>query len=150
LGVWYTEDGGNTWVEGNDGMARVPVFEIRGYEWRPWEGMSMYVGTHGRGFYRSRTLMTGTKNLKDNTSLKVVVYPNPTSDKATLSLTGKVSETAMLTVINLQGKVVLSRTVSVVAGDNNFAIDLTGMAKGYYFASVKGANTQGTAKVCVQ
>ena len=29
-------------------------------------------------------------------------------------------------------------------------IDLTGMAKGYYFASVKGANTQGTAKVCVQ
>ncbi len=150
LGVWYTEDGGTTWVEGNDGMARVPVFEIRGYEWRPWEGMSMYVGTHGRGFFRSRTLLTGTKNLKDNTSLKVVVYPNPTSDKATLSLTGKVSETAMLTVINLQGKVVLSRTVSVVAGENNFAIDLTGMAKGYYFASVKGANTQGTAKVCVQ
>lgn len=150
LGVWFTEDGGVTWVEGNDGMARVPVFEIRGYEWRPWEGMTMYVGTHGRGFFRSRTLLTGTKNLKDNTALKVVVYPNPTSDKATLTLTGKVSETAVLTVINLQGKVVLSRSVNVIAGENNFAIDLTGMAKGYYFASVKGSNTQGTAKVCVQ
>ena len=107
FGVWYTEDGGTTWVEGNDGMARVPVFEIRGYEWRPWEGMTMYVGTHGRGFFRSRTLLTSTKNVKDNTTLKVVVYPNPTTDRATVTVQSKVKEAAVLRVVNLQGKVVM-------------------------------------------
>jgi hypothetical protein len=122
LGVWYTEDGGANWVEGNDGMARVPVFEIRGYEWRPWEGMTMYVGTHGRGFFRSRTLLTSTKNLKDNTSLKVVVYPNPTSDRATVSVQSKVKETAVLRVVNLQGKVVMEKSVEIVVGENNHGL----------------------------
>jgi hypothetical protein len=150
LGVWYTEDGGANWVEGNDGMARVPVFEIRGYEWRPWEGMTMYVGTHGRGFFRSRTLLTSTKNLKDNTSLKVVVYPNPTSDRATVSVQSKVKETAVLRVVNLQGKVVMEKSVDIVVGENNYEIGLGNLTKGYYFATVKGNTNQGTVKVCVQ
>jgi hypothetical protein len=150
LGVWYTEDGGANWVEGNDGMARVPVFEIRGYEWRPWEGMAMYVGTHGRGFFRSRTLLTSTKNLKDNTSLKVVVYPNPTSDRATVSVQSKVKETAVLRVVNLQGKVVMEKSVEIVVGENNYEIGLGNLTKGYYFATVKGNTNQGTVKVCVQ
>ncbi len=150
LGVWYTEDGGANWIEGNDGMARVPVFEIRGYEWRPWEGMTMYLGTHGRGFFRSRTLLTSTKNLKDNTAIQVSVYPNPTSDKATVSVQSKVKENAVLRVVNLQGKVVMEQSVSVVVGSNEFSINLGNLPKGYYFASVKGNTTQGTVKVCVQ
>ncbi|MEN9318467.1 MAG: hypothetical protein RL712_1037 [Bacteroidota bacterium] len=150
LGIWYTEDGGSTWVEGNDGMARVPVFEIRGYEWRPWEGMTMYIGTHGRGFFRSRTLLTSTKNVKDNTSLKVVVYPNPTSDRATVSVQSKVKETAVLRVVNLQGQVVLNKAVEIVVGENSYDINLGNFPKGYYFATVKGNTNQGTVKVCVQ
>lgn len=150
FGVWYTEDGGTTWVEGNDGMARVPVFEIRGYEWRPWEGMTMYVGTHGRGFFRSRTLLTSTKNVKDNTTLKVVVYPNPTTDRATVTVQSKVKEAAVLRVVNLQGKVVMEKAVEMTVGENNFDINLGNMPKGYYFATVKGNTNQGTVKVCVQ
>jgi hypothetical protein len=150
LGVWYTEDGGANWVEGNDGMARVPVFEIRGYEWRPWEGMTMYVGTHGRGFFRSRTLLTSTKNVKDNTALKVVVYPNPTSDRATVTVQSKVKEAAVLRVVNLQGKVVIEKSVEITVGENNFEIGLGNLTKGYYFATVKGNTNQGTVKVCVQ
>jgi hypothetical protein len=150
LGVWYSEDGGANWIEGNDGMARVPVFEIRGYEWRPWEGMTMYLGTHGRGFFRSRTLLTSTKNLKDNTAIQVSVYPNPTNDKATVSVQSKVKENAVLRVVNLQGKVVMEQSVSVVVGSNEFSINLGNLPKGYYFASVKGNTTQGTVKVCVQ
>jgi len=150
LGVWYTEDGGVNWVEGNDGMARVPVFEIRGYEWRPWEGMTMYVGTHGRGFFRCRTLLTSTKNVKDNTALKVVVYPNPTSDRATVTVQSKVKEAAVLRVVNLQGKVVIEKSVEITVGENNFEIGLGNLTKGYYFATVKGNTNQGTVKVCVQ
>lgn len=150
FGVWYTEDGGNTWLEGNDGMARVPVFEVRGYEWRPWEGMTVYLGTHGRGFFRSRTLLTSTKSLRDNTSLKVVVYPNPTSDRATVSVQSKVKEAAVLRVVNLQGKVVMEKAVEISVGDNSYEIGLGSLPKGYYFATIKGNANQGTVKVCVQ
>lgn len=149
-GIWYTEDGGTTWIEGNDGMARVPVFEIRGYEWRPWEGMVMYVGTHGRGYFRSSTLLTSTKNLKDNTTLKLNIYPNPTKGNATLTVDSKVSEKANLTVINLQGQVVLQKVLMLISGSNQIEINFGDLPKGYYFTSVRGSATQGTVKVCVQ
>lgn len=149
-GIWYTEDGGTTWIEGNDGMARTPVFEIRGYEWRPWEGMTMYIGTHGRGFFRSRTLLTSTKNLKDNTALKLNIYPNPTKGNTTLTVDSKVSEKANLTVINLQGQVVLQKVLMLNAGANQIEINFGDLPKGYYFTSVMCSATQGTVKVCVQ
>jgi hypothetical protein len=110
----------------------------------------MYIGTHGRGFFRSRTLLTSTKNVKDNTSLKVVVYPNPTSDRATVSVQSKVKETAVLRVVNLQGQVVLNKSVEIVVGENSYDINLGNFPKGYYFATVKGNTNQGTVKVCVQ
>jgi hypothetical protein len=95
-------------------------------------------------------LLTSTKNLKDNTSLKVVVYPNPTSDRATVSVQSKVKETAVLRVVNLQGKVVMEKSVEIVVGENNYEIGLGNLTKGYYFATVKGNTNQGTVKVCVQ
>jgi len=45
---------------------------------------------------------------------------------------------------------VMEKSVEIVVGENNYEIGLGNLTKGYYFATVKGANTQGTAKVCVQ
>ena len=112
-GAQVSEDGGANWVEGNDGMARVPVFEIRGYEWNPWEGMSMYIGTHGRGYFKSTTLLTGTKNIASN-KLNATVAPNPTSDLTQISFTAYKSGIAILSVYDLSGKVVLTQNIQIV------------------------------------
>ena len=149
LGVYTTEDGGVNWEEANDGMCRTPVYEIRAYEWRPWEGMTMYIGSHGRGFFRSRSLLTSTYNAKDNLSLKLNAYPNPTNDLLTLSVQSKISQNAILTLLNVQGKVILEKTVLVTNGDNQFELNLGAFPKGYYYARLKGNAVQGTVKVCI-
>jgi photosystem II stability/assembly factor-like uncharacterized protein len=149
LGVWVTETGGSKWEESNNGMARVPVFEIRGYEWKPWEGMSMYIGTHGRGYFKSTTLLTGTKNIASN-KLNATVAPNPTSDFTQISFTASKSGIAILSVYDLSGKVVLTQNIQIVNGANKAQLNVSGLKQGYYLASVSGDVNTKAVKILVK
>jgi len=149
LGVWVTENGGTKWEESNNGMARVPVFEIRGYEWNPWEGMSMYIGTHGRGYFKSTTLLTGTKNIASN-KLNATVAPNPTSDLTQISFTASKSGIARLSVYDLSGKVVLTQNIQIVNGANKAQLNVSGLKQGYYLASVSGDVNTKAVKILVK
>jgi len=122
LGIWVTENGGTTWTEANQGMARVPVFEIRGYEWKPWMGMEMYIGTHGRGYFKSSTLLSSTKKVSRN-QFAVSAYPNPANDKATVSFQSTVAGNANISVIGLDGRTVYNKQISVNNGKNEAVIN---------------------------
>lgn len=150
FGIFVTEDGGNTWVEANDGMSRTPVFEIRAYEWRPWEGMTMYIGTHGRGYFKCSSLLTNTKTVKSNQNASMKVYPNPVLDKTTIEFNAVANADAVLTVRDLQGKVVLSRKLQVTVGKNSASIDMDNFSKGYYFAEVMQGGNKSVAKLLKQ
>lgn len=149
LGVWVTENGGTKWEEANNGMARVPVFEIRGYEWKPWEGMSMYIGTHGRGYFKSTTLLTSNKNIGSN-KLNATVAPNPTSDLTQISFTSNKSGVATLSVYDLSGKVVMTQKIQVINGANATQLNLAGLKQGYYLASVSGDVNTKAVKILVK
>lgn len=94
-GVWASSNaftGGSTTVEWYDestnGMAHVPVHEVIQQtlpNWMSANTQQYYLGTHGRGFYKSSTLVviTGVDDNKDLVDDKPVnnlnVYPNPVS-----------------------------------------------------------------------
>ncbi len=139
LGIWVTENGGTTWTEANQGMARVPVFEIRGYEWKPWMGMEMYIGTHGRGYFKSSTLLSSTKKVARN-SFAVSAYPNPATDKATVSFQAAAAGNANITVIGLDGRTVYNKQINVTAGSNEAVINTENYTSGYYFVKVTLSN----------
>lgn len=139
LGIWVTENGGTTWTEANQGMARVPVFEIRGYEWKPWMGMEMYIGTHGRGYFKSSTLLSSTKKVARN-SFAVSAYPNPATDKATVSFKAAAAGNANITVIGLDGRTVYNKQINVTAGSNEAVINTENYTSGYYFVKVTLSN----------
>ena len=131
LGMWATEDGGATWEEANDGMARVPVFEMRAYEWRPWEGMTIYAGTHGRGYYKSESLLTNTNKLKrENVAWNV--FPNPSTEKVNASFSLNKAETAKISVYDLNGKLVNNTTEDLRKGANTISISVGQLPVGYY------------------
>jgi hypothetical protein len=149
LGIWLTENGGTTWSEANTGMARVPVWEIRGYEFHPWEGMALYIGTHGRGYYKSASLLTSTKKIeKDATNIKV--YPNPARDNVQISFASKSTGAATIEIYGINGNKYSTESVNSNVGNNNVSIDVTGFAAGYYFARVTQGNTASTVKFAVQ
>jgi hypothetical protein len=148
FGIWASEDGGNTWVEANNGMARVPVFEIRAYEWRPWEGMVMYVGTHGRGYFKSNSLMTNTKKVAKTETTALRAYPNPTVNQVNLEYnnTGKAGAASVI-VRDMQGRIIEQRNVNVGVGSTIIELSLQGKAAGYYFAEVNLAGKKSVAKI---
>lgn len=143
LGIWATENGGTSWEEANDGMARVPVFEIRGYEWRPWEGMVMYIGTHGRGYYRSTSLKTSTKSIVKN-SLKANLSPNPVVSSANINFESKVSGESNYSIYNINGKLISSVDFYANNGSNNIVINTNDLKSGIYFIKVNAANHAST------
>ncbi len=149
LGVWVTENGGTKWEEANNGMARVAVFEIRGYEWKPWEGMTMYIGTHGRGYFKSSTLLTSSKNVNSN-KVNLSVYPNPASESTKLSFNATKNGSASVNVYDLSGKLVYTQKIQLVVGANSASINLNNMKQGYYFASVSGDIQTKAVKILVK
>ncbi|MBL7811647.1 MAG: T9SS type A sorting domain-containing protein [Bacteroidetes bacterium] len=149
LGVWVTENGGTNWIEANTGMARVPVFEIRGYEWKPWEGMHLYLGTHGRGFYTSKTLLTVGNKTVNKSSVKADVYPSPANRdiqvRFTLSATAKTS----VEVYGMNGMRYANRDVQGNAGANSLRMETATLPAGYYFVRITSGKETATVKFAV-
>jgi len=148
FGIFATEDGGVTWQEANNGMARVPVFEIRAYEWRPWEGMVMYVGTHGRGYFKSNSLMTNTKKVNKSEVATIKAYPNPTQGATIIEYTNSGRAGAAEVVVrDMQGRIIEQRTINVTVGANTIPVSLQGKTAGYYFAEISVAGKKSVAKI---
>lgn len=149
LGVWVTENGGTKWEEANDGMARVPVFEIRGYEWKPWEGMRLYIGTHGRGYYQSSNLLTSTKKIAKS-AFEMTLSPNPSKEFANVSFRSNGGK-ATIKVVSMEGKTVINQNINAQVGDNQTRLDVSNLKSGYYFVQVVLANGASTTqKLMVQ
>lgn len=150
LGVWVTENGGTSWEEANsNGMARVPVFEIRAYEWRPWEGMSMYLGTHGRGFFKSTSLLTNTKSVRKQATVNVAAYPNPAASEVNIDFSLSKSDKVTVDLYSINGKFVSSTSITGVAGKNSVKLNVAALTNGYYFARVNYGSQSSTVKFSV-
>jgi len=135
LGIWETTNGGVNWVEANNGMARVPVYEIRGYEFKPWEGMSIYLGTHGRGFFRSLSLVTKTdKVVKDQ--IKLNAYPNPANSFVNIGFDLVKTAAAVVEIFGMDGRLYQTLNIQGQTGSNAVPVSVAKLTNGYYFARV--------------
>ncbi len=98
----------------------------------------------GVNYYRLRSVdRSGAQKLSDIRMVKndgtavVGVYPNPVDQQLTLSISSEKSETASVSIIDMNGKQMLTRTVSVIPGVNNLNIDAAGLAAGTYVVKVQ-------------
>lgn len=148
FGIYETTNGGTSWIEANNGMARVPVFEIRGYEFKPWEGMSLYIGTHGRGFYRSFSLATKTKTVAKKDT-KINAYPSPASSIVNIVYTAAMNATAQVEIYGMNGQQYFSQKTQSTAGENTMPVNVSQLPNGYYFARVTVNGTSSTVKFTV-
>jgi hypothetical protein len=142
LGIWATENGGATWEEANDGLARVPVFELRAYEWRPWEGMVVYAGTHGRGYYKTENLLTRKHKTNAQSKMMLQVSPNPVNNQIQATLMSKASGMAKYQVMNTNGQLICESEVPAEIGSNSIKINAENMNRGYYFLKIQGPDGQ--------
>ena len=79
---------------------------------------------------------------------QIHIAPNPATQQITLELQSRLTEDVQLDIHNALGQVVLKQKISVKAGDNRVPIDISFLAKGIYYLSVR--NTQFSAPKTVR
>ncbi len=71
---------------------------------------------------------------------KLTVYPNPTEGKyARLQVSWPANENALVSISDMTGKIVFTKTISLLRGRNNVAVhEINALQKGTYIVSVTG------------
>ncbi len=68
------------------------------------------------------------------------LWPNPAAGSFTLYYQTPVSETIIIRLIDVTGRVLVEQTNSAISGANAFALDLGNVAKGVYTLQIQGKN----------
>lgn len=146
VGVFASDDAGQTWVEKNGGpMDRVPVYEID-QQTRTFGGDVTntgfyYIGTHGRGAFRAENFFTSVTE-KKNTAAKfeINVFPNPTTNVLKVN-TGLAGE-QLVEIFNNNGKLVKKERVA--SNGTVLSVNVNELTNGNYIVratTVNGAQT---------
>jgi photosystem II stability/assembly factor-like uncharacterized protein len=146
LGVWDSYDNGTTWTEQNAGInARVPVYRLRQQNYLSEDCYALYLGTHGRGMWRSTTLLSaapngclvyplGVDNTPKNVINNMMVYPNPVTAGSTKVLIDlETSSSVTLRVIDMPGRVLHEASYgNLGSGKNELILNTSNLANGTY------------------
>lgn len=142
-GVWsYSIITGGDWTQEQTEVGNVPVFEVR-EDWIREPGCyAIYLGTHGRGFFRSLTLSPAGCDFSENTSsgpiqeeivAGVALAPNPAGNYTIATVTLNSGSTVDIKMYNLTGNLVKNYGSAFYgAGSNSITLDLGNVSPGTY------------------
>lgn len=154
---WYTEN--------TNGMAHVPVFEVRQQHKNPGTAfgnspysMWVYLGTHGGGFYTSNSLVdpnvvsVNEHDIKVDNSFKATLglYPNPISYNGTIDIAVSAATRGVVKVFNLSGAVVKTIDLGTLQkGTHKIDFDASELSIGTYIMLLDGDKAQKVTKFIV-
>jgi hypothetical protein len=98
------------------------------------------------------TLNDLLSSVEENTVIEngdIVLFPNPTSSLLNVTINSKVSNNAVVNVLDLSGKVLKTKQLSVNEGRNTLQEDVSGLPSGIYFVQVKCNESMVTKKLVI-
>lgn len=118
----------------------------------------MVKAMNGAGLVSDSTVSDGilylmSTSLAEQTALnELAIYPNPSSDKATLSLVSSKNETILYSLTDASGKLIEQKNMALQNGINNLEIDIKTLrlSKGVYFINVNINDKVITKKMVVE
>lgn len=125
-GVYSTQNpGGGThsWMAHNEEIGLVPVFDVR-QQWRDWNDgvynpFAIYIGTHGKGLWRSDDVLSVDEIVNDKNKEEVSalnVYPNPLNDRGNVSFELAKNSDVEIKIYDLTGKLVKQKVFNNLPG----------------------------------
>lgn len=157
FGIWYSGDNGNTWTEANGGqMSRVPVYDLRQQKRRPWNAENsgvVYVGTFGRGVFRSDYLLDPLSTNEDLYASNEVlsdlnIFPNPMTGSGTIEFDLNQENEVSVFIFSLDGRMVKAIKNQRVDMGNRRQVrfNASDLAAGTYVVQVKAGEALKTSK----
>lgn len=156
-GAFATENiNGNStdWTPINNEIGLVPVFDVR-QQWRSRDQgvsnpYSIYLGTHGRGIWRTDEVLSTEENIieSDVEELKnISIYPNPMSTEGKVGFELNSNSDINIKIYDLQGKMVekLSRT-NLSKGQHVIPFNVQDYPSGTYIMTLESESASQVTK----
>jgi hypothetical protein len=86
--------------------------------------------------------------VENNTAVNMSIYPNPTTGKLTLTISG-VNENVKLYIVTTNGQVIYADEFYAIYNGTSHQIDMSAFPKGIYFIKLANDNTVNVKKVVV-
>lgn len=164
LGIWSWD--GSQWYEENDGyatagdpgMPRVPVFRLMEKPLYDQECKVIYAGTHGRGMWRTTTLIGNScktvasinNPANDNAVSNLNIFPNPVAGNGKVSLTLDKPSDVTIRIMDVTGRIYSEKVYKEgVAGVNTFDFSVDGLSNGNYMLAATVGNSRTQARLFV-
>jgi hypothetical protein len=143
--VQWTDESGN-------GMSHVPVFAVEQQRLNSWESVNsgvVYLGTHGRGFYKATDLQVVSVRENDFDEIAdgsgfvsdVNVYPNPMNESGTISFKLRENVETTIKIYSLTGSLVKEIQLGMTTkGEHKERFDVSTLSIGSYVISLESNN----------
>ncbi|MBO6515142.1 MAG: T9SS type A sorting domain-containing protein [Bacteroidia bacterium] len=154
FGVFYAQNGNATtptWTFNEDSMPRVPVLQMRQVEEKVFKsgartGAVLYAGTHGRGIWKSSSLLTGIKPVSKSGPVLLKAYPNPVQNELSIEMPIRTSDKLTVRILNYNGQVQRTEVIRVTEATDAVRLDVATLSAGNYLISIEGEAHKGAAK----
>lgn len=97
----------------------------------------------GQGYIQSFGIVKNTSPIKEEVSM--VEYPNPVIDLANFQFSSLIGTTVDFSLFDSRGRLVYNKKVELI--ENYFAIDLSMVSEGLYFAKIAATNYTFSTKI---
>ena len=152
-GAFISINGGASWENSSTGFEGTPVYEVR-QSWRTFdEGNDrpgeIYLGTFGRGIWRSTAFLGINENGSNNSGKfdsKLKTYPNPTRDNTTVTFELANAGMVEIQVYSITGRLVKSIRKSMEEGTNALQIEGDNLANGTYIVKFNSGKQSESVK----
>jgi photosystem II stability/assembly factor-like uncharacterized protein len=168
FGVFSTDNGGASWSYESEGLAKVPVFALKQQKWN-WQNNPygpdyvenpyvIYAGTHGRGIFRSTTLLGVGAPPQDGGGPSVLfsglnIFPNPASAGEAVNVRFNLRERTevAVNVYDMNGRLVRAvERRSLPKGEQRIDLESTGLATGTYILELRAGDSRQTGRFVVR
>jgi hypothetical protein len=89
----------------------------------------------------------GIKSLTSENS--IIVFPNPSSDIATVKLNLATAQNVNMNVVDITGRIILTKDLGIISGEQNIKLDTSKWSNGEYFVTITNSNFKQTSKLVV-
>ena len=92
----------------------------------------------------------GIKEIGNDFSKSVDIYPNPAHESVTVAFSAKASGKYTVKIMDMAGKLVKEESMIAVKGDNTHEMALNGIAKGIYTIILEKENSSAKTKLSIK
>jgi hypothetical protein len=151
LGIWATntlKEDFTEWSPASNGMGnvRVDMMKLRDAD------NAVLAASHGRGFFTTTYSIDVYTGDNENLSSQDIfsVFPNPANESVTIRFNSAGQHANVLSISDINGRIVLEKTISTSNGTVSEKVDLSGYSNGVYLVALKADTWLRSIKLVVR